>query len=110
MTNKEIIADAKNYQGWTNYETWAVNLWIENDENISNQFHDRAIHWDKEKSTSEYWTQKESAKFNLSDEIKDFVEEESPLADEASMYTDLLNSAIEEVNYHEIAEAKLEAI
>lgn len=24
--------DTQTYEGWTNYETWLVNLWIENDE------------------------------------------------------------------------------
>ena len=29
-------ADEKGYNGWTNYETWCVNLWLDNDEGTQN--------------------------------------------------------------------------
>ncbi len=96
--------NSKTYNGWSNYETWNVKLWIDNDQGIHTHFNDRAESLLNLPSTSEYWTQQESAKFNLADEIKEYLEENNPLNDSASMFTDLLNAAISEVDFREIAE------
>ena len=53
------------------------------------------------------WTVDEAKKFTLADRLKEFVEEANPLADQATMFTDLLNAALSEVDWHEIAEAFL---
>ena len=29
------------YQGWTNYETWAVNLWLDNEEGVHDYWRER---------------------------------------------------------------------
>lgn len=94
MTHKE-------YNGWTNYETWLVKLWIDNDE-----------------GSSSYWMEVaedhlEDAS-DLADRLKEFHEETiyetclKPSGMEASFIADLLNSAMSEVNWLEIANSMIE--
>ncbi len=77
------------YNGWTNYETWAVNLWLENDQGTR-------------ESIQEIATTADSI-YDLQGAIRDEVEENGPDLG-ASMYADLLNAAFSEINYYEIAE------
>lgn len=77
------------YNGWYNYETWLVNLWLTNDQGSYN-----------------YWseaTNEAKDVYELSNRIKDEIEEFNPVTDESSLYADLMNAAISEVNFDEIA-------
>ena len=39
--------EEKRYNGWTNYETWAVNLWIDNDQGSYTYWREQACsHYD----------------------------------------------------------------
>ena len=82
----------KGYNGWTNYETWVTKLWMDNDQGSYNYFNELA----KENKENAY---------NLSKVIKDHFEENNPLYELPSgPYHDLLNAALSEVNWREIAE------
>jgi len=81
------------YQGWTNYETWAVKLWIDNEESSQEYWNGRAIEIQSKHQT-----------LDLADELKEAFDESNPL-EEADVYTDLLNSARSEVDWYEIAES-----
>ena len=89
----------KKYNGWSNYETWAVNLWIDNDEYLCQEFNSRAHHF-----FDNY-----QAERKLAGEIETRVNEMNPLND-ASMYTDILNNGLTNVDYYEIAEAFLKEV
>jgi hypothetical protein len=89
----------RTYNGWTNYETWVVNLWMDN-----------------EKGQQDYWIE----------EVRDAMRDRNPvacLADrireshgdasadmlktshfDAGPFADLLNGALSEVNWREIAQ------
>ena len=98
----------RTYNGWTNYETWAVNLWIGNEEGSYRFWQERAAYWKAQPSTSEVWTPAESTKYNLAEELKTEVEDNQPAAIQGTLYADLLQGALSEVNWTEIAAGLLE--
>ena len=83
------------YQGWNNYETWAVVQWIDNDQVLIEDIHDLGRE------------SKDTVAF--ADAIKEFIESMAPEL-EASMFSDLLNSAIGEVDWYELALSYLKEI
>ena len=85
----------KEYNGYTNYQTWNVSLWIDNDQGLSDYFQEVI----KETSPTGY---------ELANQIKDFFTDDHPLIEEASMYADLLGHALASVNWDEIADNMLE--
>jgi hypothetical protein len=94
----------KTYNGWTNYETWAVTLWMDNDEGAQDYWRDRAQEALKEakENPSDTFTPAEDAALALMNEIKDQHEEAQP--EVTGVFADLINAAMSEVNWHEIAE------
>ena len=104
MNNKE-------YNGWTNYETWVTKLWMDNDHGTYCFLRVLAQDcWDNAKTDTYAPTKERQAVYDLADALKEWMEENNPLANKANVYTDLLNAAIQEVNWHEIAESWLEDI
>lgn len=99
----------KTYNGWTNYETWNVKLWIDNEQGSVNYWQDRALNWLTISKSDDLFTKQENAINDLRNELKEYFEENNPLP-EAGMYTDLLNAALSEVNWHEIAQSMIEEI
>jgi hypothetical protein len=113
-----LMTTETGYNGWKNYETWAIALWLDNEQHTYNFMRESAteavsavlIEDDDfvfDGKNKQALIQK--ASFKLSDTIKDYIEENNPLAEsEASVYGDLLNSAISEADFIEIAEHYLE--
>lgn len=77
------------YNGYNNRFTWLMSLWLSSDFELN-------ILVKKLASESEDSTQ-------LEDRIKDFVEEQNPLSTIPSMYSDIMNHALAEVDYRKIA-------
>jgi len=105
--------EEKKYNGWTNYETWAVNLWNDNDQGSYTYWREQAgAHYenaaDSESVHEGLWSRRSAARSKLSDQIKEEFEDASPLADQANVYSDLLTAALGEVDWHEIAEHLLD--
>jgi hypothetical protein len=91
---------SENYQGWTNYPTWAVALWIDNDEYMQNEVIEMASEWVDDDN--------DLATLRIREWLFDFIEDNRPDLP-PSMYSDLLGWAIEMVDLYELAEHYLTA-
>ena len=105
----------KRYNGWRNYETWAVKLWMDN-ESGSFYYWKEASHaaWNEAKA-DDILTREQRARYNLADRLKDEHEAKMILVlevagEEATVWGDLLSAALSEVNWSEIAESLLEDV
>jgi hypothetical protein len=87
------------YNGWKNYETWAVALWIDNEES-SHRYRSQLA----ERAQLLARNSDQSAKMHLADMVKDWITDKNPLIDQPTVYSDLLNSSLEKVDWLEIAE------
>ncbi len=102
---------------WQNYETWVVGLWIDNDEPLYHEVKEMAQSaWDgawrlsanARLTGTEPFTREEKACLNLSRQLQNKFEEDKP--ETTGVWADLLNAALEEVNWKELAEHFLENI
>lgn len=89
------------YNGWTNYETWTVSLWIDNEAASYRYWRAEALHHRQVASNID------EAIYGLATSLRDEVTECAPTS-EPGLYTDLLNSALSQVNWSEIASSWLE--
>lgn len=102
------------YNGWSNYETWCVNLWIDNEEGSHRYWREVAqeiaANAEPKATTTDRpdGTREESARFELADRLKDEIGEALPEVD--GMWVDLMRGALSEVNWGEIASGILEGV
>jgi len=104
----------KEYNGWHNYETWCVNLWLTNDQGTDEFWREQAQEM-FQRATSKHsanFTPSEQDRFDLADSLKDSLEDEEncPALAQANVYCDLIRAALSEVNWAEIANAFLEDV
>ena len=95
----------KKHNGWTNYETWVVNLWMSNDANAYEFWREQARRHKENVAEcdvmkDDVWA--DAAAVDLAEQLKADAEEGRPEI-EASVYADLLTAALSEVNWIEIA-------
>lgn len=86
------------YNGWTNYETWVVKLWMGNDESSYRYWQDEI--------TRIVANDDDAAKHQLAQAIKAYHEDAMP--EISGVYSDLLDSAISKVEWYEIASAMVD--
>lgn len=94
----------KTNYGWTNYETWAVALGLDNEESSYRYW--RAVAQETIQLTKRPEERQEEAGAALADRIKDEVLDGIPSA-VTGIYADLLQAALQAVNWLEIAESFL---
>lgn len=82
---------SEEYNGWPNYQTWNVHLWLTNDERTEAAV--RAL------------AQKAPGLYEAAKAVCAFVEMYNPIAEEASLYNDLLGNALSHVDWERVAQA-----
>lgn len=81
------------YNGWTNYETWCANLWVDQD---SGYWHEHAQDIAVQKDHD-----KDEATYEMARVMESYYDEMSPDTD--GMYADLLSASMSRINWYEIA-------
>ena len=109
--------DSKTYNGWTNYETWNVALWCDNDQGSYNYWREQTEEaLDLEDDTNVLSTPNtilshiERATRHLAEVLCKEVKDGNPLIEEASLYSDILSANLSEVNWDEIAKHWIEEV
>lgn len=99
------------YNGWTNYETWNVSLWIDNEQGSYEMFQEvtrNAINavcaQDKDGEDLPLTDdQRHDAILVVAASIESWVDENTPEIS-SGFIADILGAALSEINYYEIAE------
>jgi len=90
------------YNGWTNYETWLVNVWLTNEEGTSNYWNEAA-----RDCITDCGEDTAQAIARLEQELKDNLEEQAPDLG-SGLYADMLSAALASVNWRELSKALIE--
>jgi hypothetical protein len=89
------MSESKSYNGYENYETWCAALWINNDEYYQSMAHNIVKQYGDTRQAEEA--------------LRDFVEAGSPDLG-GTMYGDMLNAALQEIDYRELVSTFAEDI
>ena len=92
----------KEYNGYENYQTWAVSLWLDNDEGTYLHYTERA-----QEILDDNDGDKDAAIRDLAAEVKEKHEENNP-AQGASVFSDLMSHALCAVNWEEAVQSFFE--
>lgn len=102
------------YNGWSNYETWLVNLWLSNDQGSDEYWREQAQYaWDNALRLRQYsdQTRENAARNALSEMLKDEHEAQAEeLVKSTGVFADLVSGALGRVEWREIAEHLLEDV
>lgn len=96
------------YNGYTNYETWAVNLWLSNDESIYHMIRDEIEEMIRNYDPDDKLQYQETYdyfEYGLGNWIADWAKElkDETIHDNFGVFNDLLTAAMDKVNWFEIA-------
>lgn len=100
--------NTQKYNGWTNYETWLVNLWMDNEEGSQSYYSEKAQEVYDSAQADAPFTREERATLDLADMLKDEYAEAVP--EVTGLWADMINAALSEVDWHEIAEHYIENV
>src|SRR5712691_7569519 len=90
--------------GFANYQTWCVNWWLANDEEISRRCRALVAEASNVVRDSSFvfdgiWTTAEATRNLLADALRELVGELNPVSDQTSLFTDLMDTALGEVDW-----------
>ena len=109
MTNAtDATRNGIQYNGWTNYETWAVKLHMDNDQGSYQYWTERAEEIARTSHPSEYLTRYAMAELQLAEALK--AEHEDAQPELSGVFAELLGHALGGVDWEEIATSLLEEV
>ena len=86
----------KEYNGWKNYQTWCVKAYFDN--NGDDSMMREIARNSNEDSNPRYY---------VVENVKEYVQGMNPIQDGADMFTDILQAALDDVDWYAIADAYL---
>jgi hypothetical protein len=97
------------YNGWKNYETWCVALWLDNDRSTYEDVRYRVAKVVQDVDVAE------SFSYEVSEVLKSYIEDLAEMTcpgviEGASFVSDLFSAALSEVHWHEIARNLIEEL
>ncbi len=115
--------DEQGYNGYSNYETWVVKLWLDNSEGDYNYWReaaeeaisqagddaeDNSEDTDKEPTPEEIKAVLDNAAYHLALRLEEELVANAEGVPQGNMYADLLGRALGRVDWQEIASAMVE--
>lgn len=100
------MADEQDYNGWKNYATWCVNLWLGNEEGLYLETLAMVREGREDRRALE-------STYSLANRLRGYVEdlpEAAGVLETASFASDLLGAALAEVDWFTIAEHLIEDV
>lgn len=103
------------YNGYKNYETWSVSLWIDNTEQSQGWWSEEARRCYAEAEGNSNFSKLEVATDMLADRLKSEHEDGASEAIDSmacgnGVFGDLLRAALSEVDWHQVASNLLEGV
>lgn len=89
------------YEGYSNYETWIVKIWIDNDQGSYLYWQECANDVFENSKPDRTFTRRERAKIYLADMLESEIKGNAP--ELTGTYADLLTAALSAVDWQEIA-------
>lgn len=93
------------YNGWSNYETWAAKLHIDNEQGEYERWGERSRELLQAAIDADEQDPKAEAATSLADELESSCSENAPSL--TGFYADVLNTALQAIDWREIAENML---
>ena len=105
------MSDEKGYNGWTNYETWLVALWLDNEQGSYDYWREAALEAYRSPAENRYMDPDARRRLTLVERLRTEIKDEG-IPDELSsgLYSDLLNAALSEVDWYDLARHYLDEI
>jgi hypothetical protein len=99
------------YNGWANYETWCVNLWLTNEEPSYHYWREQAEEClrEAERRLEPHLTPREGARSALADQLREEIASDESFPS-AGLFGDLLSAALDSVDWAEVADSFLEEV
>lgn len=96
------MADTDGYNGWSNYETWAVALWLNNDPGSQDGVHEAVRDARGMKSLNPRYEAMDSVRTHVRQTYLDGAEDEL-----VGMCSDLFGAAVQRIDWYELADSFL---